>query len=183
MPTRNVYISKELHEEMEALKGTPDEPNWSGVASLAFRGAVDLAKAGIKFDVYDAMMRLRGLRAHPPGMSAPEGGIAGRAWARYDARPEELERLSIAFEGEWRAFLEPAVQGGVDLATRLYLVVTGRTIANAKRSQASAKRFWALRFGDFYRDYDFELGSIPSEYVDSFARGAMFVWTKVRDLV
>src|SRR5262245_18902261 len=88
----NVSIPRALKAEMDALESPP---NWSAVASAAFRAAVLEAKATMSSPVTleEAAARLRATEELEGKEAHERGRAAGRRWALCGASARQLRRL------------------------------------------------------------------------------------------
>ena len=159
----SISIANNLRTEMDAMNRSP---NWSGIASAAFRQYI----ASIKIrtnntDMNAVIERLKAAKEMEDQQNAELGRQQGRKWAMQNAKPSELRRLEAARDpnDDWN-------------------------IGDSDTPHDWGDRLAAIVFGEYSRgafddliDDEFSNLNCDADFVNGFAEGCMEIWEEVKD--
>jgi hypothetical protein len=171
-----ISVPAALKERMEQVEGV----NWSAIACRAFEAklAEIITKKGAK-DMEDVVARLKASKAKTGDADKIRGREAGREWASSRAEAVELERLEAYTEADfggwsWEEWLiGPHVSNGFSDAHMVAEAVTDEGL-----DRRDAESFWITAIGELAFN---QMAS--ATFLVGFVKGAMEVWSKVKDEV
>lgn len=177
----NISVPRELKAHMDRVQGV----NWSAVASEAFeRKLLELESQKEVKGMDEVIARLKAADELDRKEEYQAGRKAGERWAREDARPRQLRKLSgFVLFGELKSLLE-------EFGRTPALAEFRRSDANAvshylfrainpteEHDVQSVRAFWTAALGDeAERSNRIE----DQDFVRGFCDGAHDVWEKVR---